>query len=226
MCGRFYIPEVDDTPEALMQIMRQLEERMQQRQPGFRLKRGEICPGDTAAVVALSRRMQPSVFAMRWGFRVQAAAQEDAKPGDGLQTIMPGIDPPQKKTTSRLIINARSESADKKPLFRESMQMRRCLIPAAAYFEWDHRTAAMPKYMFSPNKQNIMYLAGLYRLDEWQQPEFTVLTREAAPAIACFHDRMPVFSLDPWADGWLDPQADPQVLLRHACTDLTWQQAI
>ena len=36
-----------------------------------------------------------------------------------------------------LMINARSETAAEKPMFRTSMQYGRCLIPASWYFEWE-----------------------------------------------------------------------------------------
>ena len=36
------------------------------------------------------------------------------------------------------VINARSETAFEKPMFRKSMQERRCLLPASGYYEWRH----------------------------------------------------------------------------------------
>ena len=110
MCGRFWI-EPEDTAEELAQLLTGLESAMQTKAPGFTLPRGEIRPGDLAAVIAPNRQRVPAVFAMRWGFPMD----------------------------KRLIINARSETAPARPMFSQSMKMRRCLIPASAYFEWDHR---------------------------------------------------------------------------------------
>ena len=40
------------------------------------------------------------------------------------------------------MINARSETAASKPAFRDPLRMRRCLIPADAFYEWSRHEAA------------------------------------------------------------------------------------
>lgn len=194
MCGRFYI-ESDDTPDELIDLMNRAECLAQKQDGAFRLKRGEIRPGDCAAVIAMNRASQRSSFAMQWGFRMDR----------------------------QLLINARSESAHAKPTFRESLRDRRCLIPASAYFEWDHRVKPLPKYRFALPDARVLYLAGLYRFEEARPfPVFTVLTRDAAPHIACFHDRMPVILPPEMHDAWLDRAQSPQEVLAAAVTQLVW----
>jgi len=196
MCGRFFI-ESDDAPEELELLLEQAESWGERFAPLLKLKRGEISPGDAAAVVAHNKARKTSVFIMRWGFHMG----------------------------KRLIINARSESAREKITFRESMALRRCLIPASAYYEWDHREKKPPKLLFQPQSSSMMYLAGLYRYEDDQQPVFTILTRAADPSIACFHDRMPVILPSNAVDDWLDDQQDPMHLLDLAITTLNWQPA-
>ena len=104
MCGRFYIPD-EDSNEELQRIINHLN-----RVKSTSVKTGEVCPTDVAAVIANSKAMNPTPFAMKWGYTMDNRAP---------------------------IINARSESAAEKPLFRDGMQQRRCLIPAAHYFEWE-----------------------------------------------------------------------------------------
>ena len=149
MCGRFYI-ESDDTPDELIEMLNRAETRVQAADPAFRLPRGEVRPGDWAAVVSLNRASQQSVFAMKWGFRMDR----------------------------QLLINARSETAAQKPTFLDSMANRRCLIPASAYFEWDHRTKPLKKYHFALPDAPLLWLAGLYRFEPGSQhPVFTARRR-------------------------------------------------
>ncbi len=145
-------------------VLLEAENRGKLRDPGFSLKRGEIRPGDTAAVLARSRNAPQAIaFPMQWGFH----------------------------TEHGLVFNARMETVQSKPLFSESFLYRRCLIPMSAYFEWDHRQKPMLKYRFEPTDVSYACFAGLYRYEN-QNPVFTILTRNAAQSIACFHDRMPV----------------------------------
>ena len=58
-----------------------------------------------------------------------------------------------------LVINARAETAAEKPLFRDSVRMRRCLIPSTGFYEWDNRKR---KYLFTLPEEDALYMAGLY----------------------------------------------------------------
>lgn len=197
MCGRFYI-ESDDTPDELMSILKRADELLARTLPDQRLPRGEVRPGDIAAVISLNRKQQQIVFPMRWGYQ----------------------------HGRKLIINARSETASERPMFRQSFIQRRCLIPASAYFEWDHRSSRPEKLCFRHLLSSTLYIAGLYRYDSPDTlPEFTILTRSAAEHLAVFHDRMPVI-LPPEAHAqWLDPNANPSELLSRAISAITYQSA-
>lgn len=198
MCGRFFIPEMDDAPQELALLLSELELRLQAADPEFCLKRGEICPGDTAAVIAPARNREAKAFLMQWGYHL----------------------------SKQLIFNARSETAASKPMFAASMQDRRCLIPATAYFEWNRHAAGKPKYRFASKGQPMFYMAGVYRYEEGcQRPVFTVLTREAAGHIADIHERMPVILPPRLIRAWLDRDADPREILAQAELDVLWSLA-
>lgn len=159
------------------------------------VKHGEICPGDTAAVLSRSRKLEASVFAMRWGYLVP----------DG-----------------KLLFNARSETAAEKPMFRDGMQQRRCLIPADRYFEWEHTGSRKQKYEIRPRHGDGFFLAGIYRL-EGSVPAFTVLTRSPAENIAFIHHRMPVIIPDDCVADWLDPRNSVQELLQQAVAEVVFE---
>ena len=141
----------------------------------LKLKTGELRPGDMAAVLCRSRSSGKTMaYPMHWGFQ----------------------------TDHGLIFNARSETCGEKPLFRNSFQNRRCLVPMSVYFEWDHRTKPMIKYGFRPEEKGLCCFAGLYRMEE-DAFSFTILTRQPTPEISVFHDRMPVILSGDAAQDWL-----------------------
>ncbi len=189
MCGRFYVPE-DDTDEMIVRIVEAADERVK-RLNAAPVARGEVFPAQTVAALALSRRGRPEAFPMRWGFTL----------GHGKQ-----------------LINTRAETADIKPIFRESFATRRCLIPATWYYEW----AVTPgpdgkprreRFAIRPAAPGTVWLAGLYRFEPGQTlPALSILTRAAAPEIAFIHDRMPVICPSGSVNAWFDRNADPRMI--------------
>lgn len=97
-----------------------------------------------------------------------------------------------------LVINARSESATEKPMFRDSILRRRCVIPAKHFYEWD---ASKNKITFRRSNEPVLYMAGIYNCFDGRD-RFTVLTTAANDSVSRFHDRMPVIlnrdELEPW----------------------------
>ena len=87
-----------------------------------------------------------------------------------------------------VIINARSETAREKKLFRSSMEHRRCIIPSTGFYEWD---AVKRKYLFNVPDSGMLYMAGIYNQFEGED-RFVILTAEANASMAEIHNRMPV----------------------------------
>ena len=104
------------------------------------------------------------------------------------------------RTAGPLVINARAETAAEKPLFRDSVASRRCVIPSTGFWEWD---AAKQKFFFTLPGKTALYMAGL-----WTQrdgfPCYTILTTAANASMWQVHDRMPVVltrsTLRPWLE--------------------------
>ena len=157
---------------------------------------GEIFPTDIVPVVAMNRSLIPTPFAMGWGYKL-----------------------PNGKT----VFNARSESAAEKPMFRDGMQQRRCVVPATNYFEWEHGRTKI-KYAIKLASANLFYMAGIYRL-EGRNPVFSILTRDPAESIAFVHDRMPVILPHDLINDWINPKNKAEELLNHAILEVTYSPA-
>ncbi len=158
---------------------------------------GEIFPADVAPVIASSKRLLPEAFAMKWGYAL----------GDG-----------------RRVINARSETAAQRPLFRDGMRQRRCAVPASRYFEWERTGGRRTKYAIRPEGGGLFFFAGLYRI-AGGRPEFVILARPPAPGIAFIHDRMPVILPRERVADWTNPQCDAADILDRAVLAVTHEKA-
>ena len=182
MCGRYWI-DAENSSDELKQIIEVLNRKQIESSSPVQIKTGEIFPTDTVPVIANSRSMKIKPFLMQWGF---SGFGKDARP----------------------IINARSETALEKSMFRDPLLERRCLIPASHYFEWQTQGKNKIKHAIK-TVEPMIYMAGIYRFEKDNQlPVFTILTREAAPEIAYIHNRMPLI-LPRWlCEEWLSPKVD------------------
>ena len=137
------------------------------------VKTGEIFPTNIVPVIPSGGKPQ----AMKWGF-----LKFDGKGH---------------------IINARSETAAEKAMFRKPLHEGRCLIPASNYFEWMTVDGKKQKYAISSG-DTPLYMAGLYRYEKGSNlPSMVILTRDAVPEISFIHDRMPVILTKEQQLNWL-----------------------
>jgi putative SOS response-associated peptidase YedK len=95
--------------------------------------------------------------------------------------------------------NARSETIDTKPAFRESFTSRRCLVPVKGFFEWQHIGGRKIPWYISLRDEDIFSLAGIW--DSWKMKggislnTFSVVTTRANELMSEIHNtrkRMPV----------------------------------
>ena len=189
MCGRFYFPETQDDGLAERILQEAVRRRAALTGDGT-IALGEVAPTETVAALAAGKNGEPGGYPMRWGF-----TRYDGK---------------------GFIINTRSETALTKPMFRQSMLERRCLIPAAHYFEWEKRGREKIRYAIRPKAEGLMFLAGIYRFEEGEKlPVMSILTREPSGEIRFIHDRMPVIFTEKTREAWLDRGADPAKALER-----------
>jgi len=118
------------------------------------------------------------------------------------------------------MINARAETVASKPAFARAMAVRRALLPADGYYEWQpppegSATKTKQPFYIHTADGSPLAMAGLYEF--WKDPAkddddpdrwlvtATVITTTAVDELGRIHDRQPIMLLpDAW-DAWLDP---------------------
>lgn len=170
---------ITTAPEAMRQLFKYRD------QPDFP-PRYNVAPSQPIPVVRLSDGERQFVL-MRWG-------------------LIPGFvkDP---KTIS-LLFNARGETVNDRPAFKNAMKRRRCLIPADGFYEWKRDGSSNRPHFVRRKGGGTLAFAGLW--ETWIGPNgeeldtAAIVTTDASPLIRPIHHRMPVIlEPDAW-DMWLD----------------------
>ena len=165
---------------------------------------GEVHPTDIVPVIAPNSKGMKSVFPMQWGFLAM--------------------------DNKRTLFNARMETAEEKPTFKEAWQSHRCIIPASYYYEWKHYKSADgkektgEKYIIQPAGCTITWLCGLYRIEDGF-PVFVVLTKNPTEELGRIHDRMPFMLPKDKIEDWINPSSDPKELITYALSDMIMEKA-
>ncbi|MEX3624982.1 SOS response-associated peptidase [Viridibacillus arvi] len=118
---------------------------------------------------------------------------------------------------SAKMINARSETIDEKPSFRESFIRRRCIIPMDSFFEWKQDNAIKQPFRIKMKNEQLFAVAGIW--DTWYSStgerinSCTMLTTSPNELMSSLHHRMPVILPKKEYENWLNPlEQDTQVL--------------
>jgi len=164
------------------------------------------------AIRALFRYLEEPVFPPRYNVaptqpvpivRIDAGARHFALVRWGL--IPSWVKDPLNFT---VLINARGETINAKPAFRNAMQRRRCLLPADGFYEWRADGARKRPYFIRPRSGGPIAFAGLW--ETWSGPNgeeietACIVTTTANRVLAPIHDRMPVVIAPEAFDLWLD----------------------
>ncbi len=121
-----------------------------------------------------------------------------------------------------VVFNTRIESAGK-PLWRDSLTHRRCLVPALSFFEPHQSEMALsPRtqkpvkrpYEFSLPDGSVLLMAAI-----WKEDWFSILTTEPNAAVAPVHPRMPLVIAQDEIDTWL--HGDYGTLIDRGAINLT-----
>jgi putative SOS response-associated peptidase YedK len=188
VCGRYTLTDPD--PRLLRFRFGLAETAEIAQEPRY-----NVAPTDPVLAVRLNDQGVREPGVLRWGLIPQHA------------------DP---QTFDRLLINARAETVDEAPAFRDAFRRHRCLILADGFYEWRaEETGKKPVWITRPDHEPFAF-AGLWAA---AGPEGSVVhscaivTCAPAEVVAPIHDRMPVI-LDREGEGpWLAPESGPEELL-------------
>ncbi|WP_226003938.1 SOS response-associated peptidase [Natrinema salinisoli] len=135
------------------------------------------------------------------------------------------------------LVNARAESVDEKPSFREAYERRRCLVPADGFYEWVETVDGKQPYRVCFEDESVFAMAGLW--ERWEPTTtqtgldafgggvdgnsesgpletFTIVTTEPNDLVSDLHHRMAVI-LDPDSERrWLSGDDPGELLEPHS----------
>lgn len=109
------------------------------------------------------------------------------------------------------LINARSETIDRRETFAESFARRRCLVPVDGFYEWKKSGGKSQPYLVRRRDAGLFALAGIW--DRWEYPgrqvteACAIITTAAAAFMRPIHHRMPVVLAPEHWTRWL--RSDP-----------------
>jgi putative SOS response-associated peptidase YedK len=152
---------------------------------GFR-SHFNIAPGSTNPIITMRERVEAVM--MQWGLIPHWAKDI--------------------KATHRPI-NARAESLSEKPMFRDLLKSKRCLVPASGFFEWKQERGHKIPFYVHLKDEPVFAFAGLY--DIWSNPAgttlstYTIITTAPNALMAPIHDRMPVILQSEDEKRWISP---------------------
>lgn len=178
MCGRFTL-----TAQDLGEVARAFEATLRAEDAAEYRPRYNTAPTDRVWIVCLSddeRRIVPA----KWGLPASGRGDD------------PGL------------INARSETVDRRPAFREAFRSHRCVVAADGFYEWTGPKSDRRPLWFHRPDRSPFGLAGIYRdVVTTETGEVShrvaILTCDANRIVAPHHDRMPVVLPLPATQSWL-----------------------
>jgi putative SOS response-associated peptidase YedK len=113
--------------------------------------------------------------------------------------------------TFALLINARAETVQEKPAFKNAIKRRRCLVPADGYYEWQASATRQRPFFIHRRDGGPFGLAAL--AETWIGPNgeeldtVAIVTAAASADLAPLHHRVPVTIAPGDFDRWLDCRA-------------------
>lgn len=128
-------------------------------------------------------------------------------------------DTKQANEMAAMCLNAKIETVEEKPSFRESAKHKRCVIPATSFYEWkwlDSKGKSKQKFEISVEGEELFAFGGLW--SDWTNKAtgeviqtFSIVTTTANALMEEIHNikkRMPLMLKPSEVGAWLDYSAD------------------
>jgi len=129
-----------------------------------------------------------------------------------------GYVPHWAKDNKFMAINAKAETIDEKPMFKDAFRRQRCIILADGFYEWQKFGNQKLPYRIILNDSKLMVFAGLWNAnileDGTKQFTCTILTTNPNDLMKNIHDRMPVILNEETEKLWLNPRISDLELLK------------
>lgn len=107
------------------------------------------------------------------------------------------------------VINARAETIDEKPYFKQAFKKQRCLIIADGFYEWKRESKKKIPFYIRLKSGKPFGIAGLYHYSALPDGNkicgCAIIATKSNDMVAAIHDRMPVIVPEGKVDKWLDP---------------------
>lgn len=147
-------------------------------------------------------------------------------PDGGLDSMAWGFRRPIRgkggRVSMRTIVNSREDKL-RGPVWKEAFENRRCLIPAAAFYEWGEVDGRKAPLRFESADDDWLWIAGIWETDPERGRCFSMITTDPTPQVASVHDRMPALlsesGIEPFLSGSLDDFGPSGVPLKFSTTD-------
>ena len=177
MCGRYLVITESEIIQ-MQEIFEKIGRDLKVKRPGDFENEEEIFPGSFAPVIT-SDGNRSELRLMKWGFSIP--------------------------NSKRSVINARSETAPSKNLFKKPLSENRCIIPSLGFFEWKKIPGgnSKEKFFIRSDDSSLFLMAGIFRKNG-DNEEFVIMTMPAMKEIGHIHDRMPLFILEDQIGKWLE----------------------
>ncbi|WP_062270471.1 SOS response-associated peptidase [Endozoicomonas arenosclerae] len=155
------------------------------RKPEANIPSYNVAPGEQVLIVRNNSKGKPETTRVKWG-----------------------LVPAWLNDFSRAQINARAETAAEKPMFRDAIKERRCLILADGWFDWQKIQGRSQPWFIRPKSGGLCLLAGVWESypvdDQLSYDSCAILTRPALGELTPLTERMPLVLGMKQAVDWLE----------------------